>query len=248
MPTGTARACIVGAFEHPTRKAPDKTVAQLHAECAAGALRDAGLGLGDVDGYFCAGDAPGMGPTSMIDFMHLRVRHTESTDVGGTSYISAVAHARDAIAAGRCNVALITLAGRPRRCRCLHRPETSFRRLPVGRAQPVARDVACFITWQGGIEDHAARHFGLRDALAQPTLHLFGREVSVVDLHRGEQDHTVFVARNIEHGAVGNPRHRAQRCLHRASCHGCPPMRIRSLIGTKRWPSKRRICNILIRR
>ncbi len=30
----TARACIVGAYEHPTRKAPDKSVAQLHAESA----------------------------------------------------------------------------------------------------------------------------------------------------------------------------------------------------------------------
>jgi acetyl-CoA C-acetyltransferase len=110
----TASACIVGAFEHPTRKAPDKTVAQLHAECAAGALADAGLRKDDIDAYFCAGDAPGMGPTSMVEFMNLKVRHTESTDLGGTSYISLVAHARDAIAAGRCNVALITLAGRPR--------------------------------------------------------------------------------------------------------------------------------------
>ncbi len=114
MTTRSATACIVGAFEHSTRKAPDKTVAQLHAECAAGALRDAGLGKDDIDAYFCAGDAPGMGPTSMIDHLNLKVRHTESTDLGGTSYISLVAHARDAIAAGRCNVALITLAGRPR--------------------------------------------------------------------------------------------------------------------------------------
>ncbi|MBL8333777.1 MAG: thiolase domain-containing protein [Rubrivivax sp.] len=109
-----AQACIVGAFEHPTRKAPDKTVAQLHAECAAGALADAGLAKDDIDAYFCAGDAPGMGPTSMIDYMNLKVRHTESTDLGGCSYLALVAHARDAIALGRCNVALITLAGRPR--------------------------------------------------------------------------------------------------------------------------------------
>ena len=114
MPHRDAKACIVGAFEHPTRKAPDKTVAQLHAECAAGALADAGLSKDDVDAYFCAGDAPGMGPVSMIDCLNLKVRHTESTDLGGASYLALVAHARDAIAAGRCSVALITLAGRPR--------------------------------------------------------------------------------------------------------------------------------------
>ena len=114
MSTRPATACIVGAFEHPTRKAPDKTVAQLHAECAAGALADAGLAKGDIDAYFCAGDAPGMGPLSMVDYLNLQVRHTESTDLGGCSYLALVAHARDAIAAGHCNVALITLAGRPR--------------------------------------------------------------------------------------------------------------------------------------
>lgn len=109
-----AKACIVGAYEHPTRKAPDKTVAQLHAESAAGALKDAGLTKDDIDGYFCSGDAPGMGPTSMLEYMNLKVTHTESTDLGGTSYISLVTHAADAIAAGRCSIALITLAGRPR--------------------------------------------------------------------------------------------------------------------------------------
>ncbi len=114
MPIHPDPACIVGAFEHPTRKAPDKTVAQLHAECAAGALADAGLAKDNVDAYFCSGDAPGMGPTSMIVYLNLRVRHSESTDLGGCSYLALVAHARDAIAAGRCDVALITLAGRPR--------------------------------------------------------------------------------------------------------------------------------------
>jgi acetyl-CoA C-acetyltransferase len=107
-------AYIVGAFEHPTRKAPNKSVAMLHAECASGALADAGLNKDDVDGYFCAGDAPGMGPLAMADYLNLRLRHVDSTDTGGSSYIVHVAHAAAAIAAGKCNVALITLAGRPR--------------------------------------------------------------------------------------------------------------------------------------
>ncbi|CAG2133791.1 hypothetical protein LMG31506_01243 [Cupriavidus yeoncheonensis] len=108
------KAYIVGAYEHPTRKAPDKSVAQLHAESARGALADAGLSLSDVDGYFCAGDAPGLGAVNMIDYLGLRVRHVDSTDTGGSAYLVHVSHAAQAIAAGKCNVALITLAGRPR--------------------------------------------------------------------------------------------------------------------------------------
>jgi acetyl-CoA C-acetyltransferase len=109
------QAYLMGAFEHPTRDAPDKTTAQLHAECARGALDDAGLGFDDVDGYFCAGDAPGFGAMSTIDYMGLKnVRHMDTTEMGGSSYIAHVGHAAQAIAAGKCKVALITLAGRPR--------------------------------------------------------------------------------------------------------------------------------------
>jgi acetyl-CoA C-acetyltransferase len=108
------KAYIVGAFEHPTRHAPDKSVAQLHAEVARGALQDAGLSREDVDGYFCAGDAPGLGPLSMIDYLNLKVRHVDTTETGGSSYLVHVSHAAQAIAAGKCNVALVTLAGRPR--------------------------------------------------------------------------------------------------------------------------------------
>ena len=108
------KAYIAGIFEHPTRLAPDKTVAQLHAEVALGALADAGLTRDDVDGYFCSGDAPGPGPASMAEYMNLKLRHIESTELGGASYIVLAAHAAEAIALGKCDVALVTLAGRPR--------------------------------------------------------------------------------------------------------------------------------------
>src|SRR5271168_630284 len=108
------KAYIVGIFEHPTRKAEDKSLAQLHAESAKGAIEDAGLSKSDVDGYFCAGDAPGLGPLSMADYMGLKLRHMDSTDTGGSSYLIHVGHAAEAIALGKCTVALITLAGKPR--------------------------------------------------------------------------------------------------------------------------------------
>ena len=50
----------------------------------------------------------------MVDYMGLKPRHVDSTETGGSSYVIHVGHAAEAIAAGKCNVALITLAGRPR--------------------------------------------------------------------------------------------------------------------------------------
>ena len=108
------KAYIAGVYEHPTRKAVDKSLAQLHAESALGALADAGLAKDDVDGYFCAGDAPGLGPLSLVDYMGLNLRHMDATETGGSSYVLHVGHAAEAIAMGKCSVALITLAGRPR--------------------------------------------------------------------------------------------------------------------------------------
>ncbi|TAL04168.1 MAG: thiolase domain-containing protein [Rhodospirillaceae bacterium] len=109
------RACIAGAFEHPLRDAPNATTTQLHYEVARGALDDAGLGFDDVDAYFCDGAVPGFGPLSMIDYMGLsNVRHADATELGGSTYIGHVGRAASLIAAGKCKVALITLAGRPR--------------------------------------------------------------------------------------------------------------------------------------
>ena len=108
------KAYVAGVYEHPTRKATDKSLAQLHAESALGALKDAGLTKDDVDGYFCAGDAPGLGPLSLVDYMGLKLKHLDATETGGSSYVLHVGHAAEAIAMGKCSVALITLAGRPR--------------------------------------------------------------------------------------------------------------------------------------
>jgi acetyl-CoA C-acetyltransferase len=107
------KAYMVGVWEHPLREIPHLSTAQVHAECAKGALDDAGLSFSDVDGYFCAGDAPGFGAMSMADYMGLKLKHMDSTETGGSSYIVHAGHAAEAIAAGKCKVALITLAGRP---------------------------------------------------------------------------------------------------------------------------------------
>ena len=112
--TTKGKAYMVGVYEHPIRKADMLSVARIHADVAKGALDDAGLSKGDIDGYFCAGDVPGLGTASMVEYLGLKVRHMDSTECGGSAPILHVAHAVQAIATGKCNVALITLGGRPR--------------------------------------------------------------------------------------------------------------------------------------
>jgi acetyl-CoA C-acetyltransferase len=50
----------------------------------------------------------------MAEYMNLKLRHLDSTELGGASYVALAAHAAEAIALGKCDVALVTLAGRPR--------------------------------------------------------------------------------------------------------------------------------------
>ena len=130
------KAHIAGAYEHPERKIPNKSIAQVHAEVALGALADAGLELRDVDAYFCAGDAPGFGPISMADYLGLAsLTYTDSTETGGSSYVAHVGHAAAAIAEGKCRVALITLAGLPR-SQPVPRPSASALAPEAGFEQP----------------------------------------------------------------------------------------------------------------
>lgn len=108
------RAYIAGIYEHPVRRADGLSTAQLHADVARGALADAGLSIDDVDGFFCGADAPGIGGMTLAEYIGMRhLRHMDSTETGGSSYLLHVSHAAQAIAAGKCNVALVTLADRP---------------------------------------------------------------------------------------------------------------------------------------
>ena len=54
-------------------------------------------------------------PLSMADYLGLKLRHVDSTETGGSSYVVHVGARRARPSRpGKCNVALITLAGRPR--------------------------------------------------------------------------------------------------------------------------------------
>lgn len=99
---------IAGVHEHPTRWAPEKTEFQIMAESARGALDDCGLSLADVDGLFAASMSMGaMGIVSLAEYLNVKPRHLDGTNIGGSSFVAHVSHAAAAIHAGLCEVALI---------------------------------------------------------------------------------------------------------------------------------------------
>jgi acetyl-CoA acetyltransferase len=78
---------------------------QIMAECARGALDDAGLSLAQVDGLFTA--SSGMGILSLAEYLNLKPRYLDGTNIGGSSFVAHVAHAAAAVHVGLCDVALI---------------------------------------------------------------------------------------------------------------------------------------------
>ena len=104
----SGRIAIAGVYEHPTRFAPDKSESLIMAECARGALADAGLTLADVDGLFAAGISMGpMGVVNLAEYLNIKPRFLDGTNIGGSSFVAHVSHAAAAIHAGLCEVALI---------------------------------------------------------------------------------------------------------------------------------------------
>ena len=105
FPMNTA---IVGVYEHPSRFSPNKTEFQIMAECAKGALDDAGLDRADVDGLFGASMSMGMmGIVDLAEYLDVRPDYLDGTNIGGSSFVAHVSHAAAAIHAGLCNVALV---------------------------------------------------------------------------------------------------------------------------------------------
>jgi acetyl-CoA acetyltransferase len=99
------KVAVIGAAETDTVGViPDKSMIQLHAESAFNALRDAGISKDEVDGILCAGASP----VELSHYLGIAPRFLDGTSVGGCSFLIHVRHAAAAIAAGMCDVALVT--------------------------------------------------------------------------------------------------------------------------------------------
>lgn len=86
---------------------PESSPVDAMALAVADALADSGIALDEIDGVFAAGLQLFMPTLSLCEYLNIKPRYTDSTQIGGGAFIAHLNHAQAAIAAGLCDVALI---------------------------------------------------------------------------------------------------------------------------------------------
>jgi acetyl-CoA acetyltransferase len=99
---------IVGTAESDLGAvAPGLGPVDLMAQATRRALDDCGLQLSDVDGVFAAAAQLRVPTLTFCQYMGIHPKYSDSTMMGGSSFMAHVLHAMAAIQAGLCSVALI---------------------------------------------------------------------------------------------------------------------------------------------
>jgi len=103
-----ASVAVVGAAESDLGQvAPGTSPLDLMAQGTLRALEDAGLRFSDIDAVFCAASQVRMGPLALCEYLGIKPKYFDGTQIGGSSFMAHVAHAQAALEHGLCEVALI---------------------------------------------------------------------------------------------------------------------------------------------
>ena len=99
---------VVGAAESDLGQvAPHTNPMDLIAQATLAALDDCGLKLKDIDGVFCAMSQARVAPMAVAEYLGIKPDYFDGTIIGGSSFMTHIAHAQAALEAGLCKVALI---------------------------------------------------------------------------------------------------------------------------------------------
>ncbi|MFE1317300.1 thiolase [Kitasatospora phosalacinea] len=102
------RAAVVGVAESDLGLvAEGLTHFDLIGQATARALKDAGIAKSEIDGFFCASSYLPMPTMDVAEYLGIRPRYSDSSNIGGSSFVSHLLHAAAAIEAGLCTTALI---------------------------------------------------------------------------------------------------------------------------------------------
>jgi acetyl-CoA acetyltransferase len=103
-----ARTAVVGVAESDLGEVgAGRHAVELAAQAAVRALAEVELSAQDVDGLFGVVAGHSMPTLTLGEYLGIRPRYTDSTAIGGSSFVSHLHHAALALAVGACDVALI---------------------------------------------------------------------------------------------------------------------------------------------
>lgn len=137
FPAGIA---IAGVAESRLGEVPGVSAEELMVEAALAALDDAGLSPRDVDGLFSTSSYHFLPTMNLTEQMGVTPSYSDSTSLGGSSFVAYLGHAAAAISAGLCEVALITYGSTQRSDggKLVSRSEQSSFELPLGYRYPIS--------------------------------------------------------------------------------------------------------------
>ena len=101
------KTAIVGVATAGCGEAPGFTDVELLALAAKSAVDQAGLKMADIDGLCTANLLTGSWPMNVAEYLHLRPKLVEGTNIGGSSFVEHLLPAALALEAGVCNYVLV---------------------------------------------------------------------------------------------------------------------------------------------
>jgi acetyl-CoA acetyltransferase len=101
------QVAIAGVGTAGCGEAPGYSDIELLSLAAHAAVADAGLSLRDIDGLATANLNAAMWPLNVAEYLGLRPRFVEGTNIGGAAFVTQMQMAAHALVAGECNTVLV---------------------------------------------------------------------------------------------------------------------------------------------
>ncbi|MEO1910178.1 MAG: thiolase [Paracoccus sp. (in: a-proteobacteria)] len=133
------KSAIVGMATAGIGDAPGFSAMELLGQAAVKAVKDAGLRLQDIDGVFAATSSHAFPTMSVVEYLGLKPRFFDGTNVGGSSFEMHLLQATMALEAGLCDAALVCYGSNQRTAggRLLSMSEPQWHETPYKPRHPI---------------------------------------------------------------------------------------------------------------
>jgi acetyl-CoA acetyltransferase len=134
------RTAVVGIGNAGTGEAPGRSAIELLAEASLAAIEDAGLTLPDIDAIFAATSSHAFPTLSVGEYLGIKPRFFDGTNVGGSSFEMHLLQAALALNAGLCDAALICYGSNQRTAggRMVSMSEPQWHETPYKPRHPIS--------------------------------------------------------------------------------------------------------------